>query len=84
MAATARHRAAARACIMQPPDAERRWLEVANLKDRDLIVEAIVIDFVFKIIQPLKDWVYPAYMYTDTRDPSRVTERVITEEDFMC
>jgi hypothetical protein len=34
------------------------------LKDRGLIVEAVVIDFVFKNIRSLKDRVHPAYLYT--------------------
>lgn len=29
--------------------------EIANLKDKGLTVEVVVIDFVFKNIQPLKD-----------------------------
>jgi hypothetical protein len=42
--------------------AEARVLltEIYSLKDRGLTVEAVVTDFVFKNIQPLKDRVYPA------------------------
>jgi hypothetical protein len=52
--------------------AEARVLlaEVANLKDRGLTTEVVVIDFVFKNIQPLKDRVYPTYLYTGVNDPS--------------
>lgn len=57
--------------------------EIANLKDRALTAEAVVIDFVFKNIRSLKHQVYPTYLYTGTRDPSRVTERVIIEEDVL-
>jgi hypothetical protein len=43
--------------------AESRVLlaEICALKDRSLNAEAIVVDFVFKNIQHLKDRVYPAY-----------------------
>jgi hypothetical protein len=34
-------------------------VEIANLKDRVLTVEALVIDSVLKNIQPLKERVYP-------------------------
>jgi hypothetical protein len=37
--------------------------EVGLLKERGLTVEAVVADFIFKNIQPLKDRVYPAYLY---------------------
>jgi hypothetical protein len=45
------------------------------LKDRGLTAEAVVADFIFKNIQPLKDRVYPAYLYTDINDSTRVTNR---------
>jgi hypothetical protein len=35
--------------------------EVTSLKDRGLTAKAVVISFVFKNIQPLKDRVHPAY-----------------------
>jgi hypothetical protein len=57
--------------------------EIANLKDRGLIAETVMIDFIFKNIQSLKDWVHPAYLYTGARDPSPVTKRVIIEEDVL-
>jgi hypothetical protein len=34
--------------------------EICVLKDRGLTAEVVVVDFVFKNIQPLKDRVYPA------------------------
>jgi hypothetical protein len=37
--------------------------EVGLLKERALTAEAVVADFVFKNIQPLKDRAYPAYLY---------------------
>jgi hypothetical protein len=57
--------------------------KIANLKDRGLIAEAFVINFVFKNIQPLKDKLHPAYLYTSVRNPSRVTNKRFTEEDVL-
>jgi hypothetical protein len=45
-----------------------------SLKNRGLTVEAVIVDIVFKNIQPLKDRVCPAYLYT------RVTDKHISEE----
>jgi hypothetical protein len=42
--------------------------EICSLKNRGLTTEAMVVDFVFKNIQPLKDRVYPAYLYTGIND----------------
>jgi hypothetical protein len=42
--------------------------EIFLLKDRGLTAEAVVADFVFKNIQPLKDRVYPAYLYIGIND----------------
>jgi hypothetical protein len=49
--------------------------EICSLKDRGLTAEAVVADFVFKNIQPLKDRVYPAYLYTGVNDHTRITNR---------
>jgi hypothetical protein len=57
--------------------------EICSLKDRGLTAEAVVADFVFKNIQPLKDKVYPAYLYTGVNDPTRVTKRQIPDEDLL-
>jgi hypothetical protein len=45
--------------------AESRVLlaKICALKDMGLTAEGIVADFVFKNIQPLKDRVYPTYLY---------------------
>jgi hypothetical protein len=56
--------------------------EICALKDRGL-TEAIVVDFAFKNIQPLKDRVYPAYLYTRVNDPTWITSRLISEEDML-
>jgi hypothetical protein len=42
--------------------------DICTLNDRGLTAEAVVADFVFKNIQPLKDRVYPAYQYTGIND----------------
>jgi hypothetical protein len=49
--------------------------EISILKNRGLTAKAIVVDFVFQNIQPLKDRVYRAYLYTGVNDPSRVTDK---------
>jgi hypothetical protein len=53
------------------------------LKNRGLTAEVVVVDFAFKNIQPLKDRVYLAYLYTDVNDPSRITDKRISEEDVL-
>jgi hypothetical protein len=43
----------------------------------------MLIDIVFKNIQPLKDRVHPAYVYNGVIDPSRLTNKQILEEDVL-
>jgi hypothetical protein len=57
--------------------------EVGLLKERGLTVEAVVADFVFKNIQPLKDRAYPAYLYRGLADSTRVTNRRIPAMDLV-
>jgi hypothetical protein len=57
--------------------------EIAGLKDKGLTPEVVVIDFVFNNIQPLKDRVYPSYVYTWVRNPSRVRDKQISEENIL-
>jgi hypothetical protein len=57
--------------------------EICLLKDGGLTAEAMVADFVFKNIQPLKDRIYPAYLYTGISDSTRVTNRKIPNEDLL-
>jgi hypothetical protein len=54
--------------------AESRVLlaEICVLKDIGLTAKAVVVGFVFKNIRPLKDRVYPAYLYTGVNDPTRI------------
>jgi hypothetical protein len=58
-------------------------VEVCLLKDKGLTVEAVVADFVFKNIQPLKDRAYPAYLYSGVNDSTRVTNKKIPTEDLV-
>jgi hypothetical protein len=57
--------------------------EVGLLKERGLTAEAVVVDFVFKNIQPLKDRAYPAYLYQGLADSTRVTNRRIPAVDLV-
>jgi hypothetical protein len=58
-------------------------VEVGLLKERGLTAEAVVADFVFKNIQPLKDRAYPAYLYRGLADSTRVTNRRIPAVDLV-
>jgi hypothetical protein len=57
--------------------------EVGLLKERGLTAEAVVADFVFKNIQPLKDRAYPAYLYRGLADSTRVINRRIPAMDLV-
>jgi hypothetical protein len=57
--------------------------EVGLLKERGLTAEAVVADFVFKYIQPLKDRAHPAYLYRGLADSTRVTNRRIPSADLV-
>src|SRR5688572_12603886 len=57
--------------------------EVGLLKERGLTAEAVVADFIFKNIQPLKDRAYPAYLYRGLADSNRVTNRRIPAVDLV-
>jgi hypothetical protein len=57
--------------------------EVGLLKEKGLTAEAVVADFVFKNIQPLKDRAYPAYLYRGLTDSTRVTNRRIPTVDLV-
>jgi hypothetical protein len=49
--------------------------EICLLKERSLTAEAVVADFVFKNIQPLKDRAYLAYLFSGITDSTRVTNK---------
>jgi hypothetical protein len=57
--------------------------EIRLLKQRGLTAEAVVADFVFKNIQPLKDRAYPAYLYSGVTDSTRVTDKRIPAMDLV-
>jgi hypothetical protein len=57
--------------------------KICLLKDGGLTAEAVVADFIFKNIQPLKDRIYPAYLYSGVNDSTRVTNRRIPNEDLL-
>jgi hypothetical protein len=48
-----------------------------------LTAEAVVIDFILKNVQPLKDRVHPAYLYIGLRDPSQGKNKHISEENIL-
>jgi hypothetical protein len=58
-------------------------VEVGLLKEKGLTAEAVVVDFVFKNIQPLKDRAYPAYLYHGLTDSTRVTNRRVPAVDLV-
>jgi hypothetical protein len=57
--------------------------EMCALKDKGLNAEAVFADFVFKTIQPLKDRIYPTYLYTRVNDPTQITNIRIPDEDIL-
>jgi hypothetical protein len=57
--------------------------EVGLLKETGLTAEAVVADFIFNNIQPLKDRAYPAYLYRGLADSTRVTNRKIPSTDLV-
>jgi hypothetical protein len=57
--------------------------EICLLKEKGLTAEAVVADFVFKNIQHLKDRAYPAYLYDDINDGTRVTNKRIPTADLL-
>jgi hypothetical protein len=57
--------------------------EICLLKERGLAAEAMVADFVFKNIQPLKDRAYLAYLYSGVTDSTWVTNKRIPAVDLV-
>jgi hypothetical protein len=69
--------------------AEARILlaEIYVLKNRVLTTEVVIVDFVFKNIQPLKDRIYPAYLYTGVLSlgiPTSVPPNSVKSWEHMC
>jgi hypothetical protein len=57
--------------------------EICLLKERGLTAEAVVADFIFKNIQPLKDRASPSYLYSGITDSTRVTNKKIPTKDLV-
>jgi hypothetical protein len=57
--------------------------EICLLKERGLTAEVVVVDFMFKNIQPLKDRAYPTYLYSGVADSTRVTNKIISAVDLV-
>jgi hypothetical protein len=57
--------------------------EICLLKEGGLTAEAVVADFVFKNIQPLKDRAYLDYLYSGAIDSTRVTDKRIPAVDLV-
>jgi hypothetical protein len=57
--------------------------KICLLKERGLTAEAVVADFVFKNIQPLKDRAYLAYLYSGIADSTQVTNKRIPAVDLV-
>jgi hypothetical protein len=57
--------------------------EICLLKERGLTSEAVVTNFVFKNIQPLKDRAYPAYLFSGINDSTRVINKRIPAKDLV-
>jgi hypothetical protein len=68
---------------LEVTEAKTLLTEICLLKERGLTAEAVVTDFVFKNIQPLKDIAYPAYLYSGVTDSTRVTDRRIPAKDLV-
>jgi hypothetical protein len=68
---------------LEVAEAGALFAEVGLLKERGLTAEAVVADFIFKNIQPLKDRAYPAYLYRGLVDLTRVTNRRIPAMDLV-
>ena len=53
------------------------------MKEKGLTAEAMVAEFVFKNIQPLKDKAYLTYLYSGVTDSTRVTNKRIPVVDLV-
>jgi hypothetical protein len=68
---------------LEVAEAGAQLAKVRLLKERGLTAEAVVTDFIFKNIQPLKDRAYPAYLYRGLADSIQVTNRRIPAVDLV-
>ncbi|KAJ1265177.1 hypothetical protein BS78_08G059500 [Paspalum vaginatum] len=58
--------------------------EIADLKEKGLTAQAVVIDFAFRGIQPLKDRAFPAYLDVGANHPTREVSRRIIEQEIKA
>ena len=58
--------------------------KIKELNERGLSTHVVVIDFVFRNIQSLKDRVYLAYYYTGLKDPTREIEHTFIEDEVKA
>jgi hypothetical protein len=68
---------------LETTEAKVLLAEICLLKERGLTAEAVAADFVFKNIQPLKDRVYPTYLYSGVTDSTRGTNKRIPAVDLV-
>jgi hypothetical protein len=68
---------------LEVTEAKALLAEICLLKERGLTGEAVVADFVFKNIQPLKDRAYPTYLYSGVADSTWVTNKRIPAVDLV-
>jgi hypothetical protein len=68
---------------LEVTEAKALLTEICLLKEKGLTTEAVVADFVFKNIQPLKDRAYPAYLYSGVADSTRFTNKRIPAVDLV-
>jgi hypothetical protein len=68
---------------LETTEAKVLLAEICLLKERGLTAEAVVADFVFKNIQPLKDRAYPTYLYSGVTDSTRITNKRIPAADLV-
>jgi hypothetical protein len=68
---------------LETTEAKVLLAEICLLKERGLTAEAVVADYVFKNIQPLKDRAYLAYLYSGVTDSTWVTNKRIPAVDLV-
>jgi hypothetical protein len=55
---------------------------VSDMKKRGVTGAAVVRSFCRRMIQPIKDWVHPAYEYYGQSDPTREVNRKVSKEEM--
>jgi hypothetical protein len=57
---------------------------VNNLKEQGVTGAAVAGSFCRQMIQPIKDWVHPAYEYWGQSDPTREVNRKVSKEEMAA